>query len=197
VRAVLCLLALGLLVTGCASTVAGSARPVAGSPSRSNDSANNYGAPKVTTPMDTRKYWPNPCSALTQAQLTALGVTQPTKIEPNPTGNICHFSPQLDVQYAIAFTMAFGPGEAKGLGNVYQIASGNDLRRLPDIDGQPVVTQPSQNTEGECTFYLGATDDVSYGVSVSVGATLPHFDDPCTVAKQIAEYATTTMKSGG
>ncbi len=182
-RAVICLLALATLVAGCTSSTGGSAQPQPGgdgpapttraaSPSSAND---NYGAP---------------------AQLQALGITQPGKLTTDPKGNFCEWSSQLDVSYTFAFNTGFQPGDAKGLANIYEFATPGSMRRLPDIDGQVAVTQQSQNTNGSCTIYLGATDAVSYAVDVEVEAGQPHYNDPCTPAQQVAQAATATMKAG-
>jgi hypothetical protein len=185
-----------VVLAGCASQTPGSARPANNAPPTTS-SANNFGAPKVTTPLDTTKYQANPCGTLTPAQLQALGITQPGKVTPDPTGALCDWSPQLDVVYTVGFNTSFLPGDAKGLANAYQLGGPSSMQRLPDVHGQPAVTQPSQNTDGSCFIYLGATDVISYAASVTIAAGLPHFADPCTVAGQIADDVTATMKSGG
>jgi hypothetical protein len=200
---VILLLALATL-TACTNSTSGSAQPqstagAARNPptrqSQSPDTANNYGAPKVATPLDTTKWQSNPCAALTPNQLAALGVTQQGKLTPDPTGGVCDWSPQLDAHYGLGFNAQFDPGEARGLANDYEFAQGT-LRRLPDIEGQPAVTQPAQNTDGSCTIYVGATDTVDYVTTVLISTGLPHYDDPCSVATQVAEDATVTMRAG-
>jgi hypothetical protein len=185
-----------VVLAGCAAQTPGSAQPANNAPPTTS-SADNFGAPKVTTPLDTTKYQANPCGTLTPAQLQALGVTQPGKVTPDPTGGFCDWSPQLDVVYTFGFNIKFEPGDAQGLANVYEIGGASSIKRLPDVHGQPAVTQPSQNTDGSCTIYLGATDVISYGATVEIAPGLPHFADPCTVALQIADDTTATMKSGG
>lgn len=202
-RAVILLCALATL-TACTNSTTGSAQPVSPPPtdvatrppqSQSPEAANNYGAPKVAKPLDTTKWQSDPCAALTPTQLAALGVSQQGKLTPDPTGSVCDWSPQLDAHYGLGFNAQFDPGEAKGLANDYEFAQGT-LQRLPDIDGQPAVTQPAQNTDGSCTIYIGATDTVDYVTTVLISTGLPHYDDPCSVARQVADDATVTMRSG-
>jgi len=195
VRPVILVIAM-VVLAGCSTPTVGSARPAGNAPPTTN-SANNFGAPKVTTPLDTTKYQANPCATLTPAQLQALGIGQPGKVTPDPTGALCDWSPQLDISYTFGFNTSFEPGDAKGLANAYQLGGPSSMQRLPDVHGQPAVTQPSQNTDGSCTIYLGATDVISYAAAVVIAAGLPHFADPCTVAARIADDATATMKSGG
>lgn len=187
-----------LFVAGCASATPGTAEPATSGHSgdrHTPDTGNDYGAPRVARSLDTTKWQANPCTALTTAQLATLGVGQAGTLTPDPSGGVCDWSPQLDVHYGLGFNTQFQPGEAKGLGNDYEFARGT-LRRLPDIEGQPAITQPSQNTDGNCTIYIGATDDIDYVTTVIISAGLPHYDDPCSVAEQLATDATTTMRTG-
>lgn len=189
-----------LFVAGCATGTAGrptAAPPTGASASQPATNADTYGAPKVTSPLDTTKYQPNPCVALTSAQLRAIGIGVAGTVQQDTQGNVCHWAVAPDTNYAFAFDLAFPPGEPSGLANAYQAAGPGDLRRLPDVHGQPAVTEPSQNTGGNCTIYLGATDHVEYAVSVLVGQGRPQYRNPCSVAGQIADAVTATMKSGG
>lgn len=188
-------MAVALLAAGCSTATTGSPAPA--DPTVPASAVNTSGAPRVTTPLDTTKYQPDPCAALTAAQLRAIGVDVPGTVERDPRGNVCHWAPAPDTNYAFAFDLAFPPGEPSGLANAYQAAGPGGLRRLPDVRGQPAVTEPSQNTDGNCTIYLGASDSVEYAVSVLVGQGRPQYRNPCSVAQQIADAVTATMKSGG
>lgn len=201
---------LGVLVAGCTAVTTGTAAPEnnavqntpqPGAQSSNNDATpgpvNNYGAPHVTTPLNTAKYQPDPCSALTPTQLTAIGIGVAGTVQQDEQGNVCHWDIADDTNYAFTFNLVFPAGEPLGLANAYQAAGPGALTRLPDVHGQPAVTEPSQNTDGECAIYLGATDEVEYAVSVIIGPEQPHYSDPCTVAQEIADDTTATMKSGG
>jgi hypothetical protein len=208
------------LVSGCSTSTAGSAAPDAptagadagstqgtGSADPSEGNAANAGtgdnagtdgsgsgAPKVTTALDTTRFQSTPCSVLTTAQQQALGITKAGKPTPDPAGATCNWDLASPVAvYGFGFDVTFPAGQAKGLGNAYQ-AGGSQMKALPDIGGQPAVTQPSQNTGGNCTIWVGATDEIEYAATVSI-ATGPHASDPCTVATRIATDATTTMRS--
>jgi hypothetical protein len=96
----------------------------------------------------------------------------------------------------MGFNVAFDPSAPKGLANLYQTAGAAQMVRLPDIAGVIAVTEPIQNTAGSCTIYLGATDVITYAISVDIFRGLPHYADPCTPAQQLAQDVTTTMRSG-
>jgi hypothetical protein len=206
------------LVSGCSTSTTGSPAPDAtgtqgtGSADPSAENGGNAGdagnagddgtagsnsgtgAPKVTTPLDTTRFQPTPCSVLTTAQQQALGITKAGKPTPDPAGATCNWDLTSPVAvYGFGFDVTFPAGQAKGLANAYQ-AGGAEMKALPDIGGQPAVTQPSENTGGNCTIWVGATDEVEYAATVSI-PTGPHASDPCTVATQIATDATTTMRS--
>jgi hypothetical protein len=140
-----------LVVTGCTATTSGAPRPAG---TRRPTVIARFGAPAVTTRLDTTKYQADPCDTLTAGQLSALGITQPGKITPSDDGAICAWSPRYDVSYAVGFNTRFDPGAAAGLANAYQTAGPGSMTRLPDVHGQPAATQTSQNTDGSCTIYL-------------------------------------------
>lgn len=194
-----------VLVSGCSTSTAGSADPQGAPPpatttgattttgdSGPSSSANTFGAPKVTTPLDTTRFQSTPCSVLTSAQQHGLGITAAGKITQDPAGAICNWDLDSGPVYTFGFDVKFADGDAKGLANAYEVG-GSEMKALPDIGGQPAATQPSQNVNGNCTIWIGATDDIEYAVDVAI-PTGPA--DPCTVATRIATAATATMKSG-
>jgi hypothetical protein len=192
----------GPLVAGCSTTTPGSAAP-AGPVIRPsivvttpNPPAAGYGAPRVTVPLDTTKFQADPCGTLTTAQTQALGIAVPGRVHVSDLGNICQWSLRYNVVYSFGFNVRFDDGEALGLANAYENAGPDAMRRLPDVYGQPAVTDPSQNTGGSCTIYLGATDQIDYAASVQIGPDQPDYQNPCPVAERIADAATATMKSG-
>jgi Protein of unknown function (DUF3558) len=191
----------GLLVTACSTTMSGTATPVPATghpgPAGSSAARQNFGAPEVTTPLDVAKFLPDPCATLTTAQQQALGLHAKGKLDKSDLGNICDWSPAFDTVYAMGFNVKFDPGTALGLANAYQAAGPGGMRRLADVHGQPAATEPSQNTDGSCTIYLGATDQIEYAISVTIGEQEPNYRNPCPVAQQIADDTTATMKSGG
>jgi hypothetical protein len=198
---------MAVLGTGCATTTNGipsAAAPNAGADQpTTQDSghtdAGNTGAgntaPKVTTPLATARFQTDPCATLTSAQRHALGITGAGTVEHSRLGDICDWSPRYDLTYALGFDVEFDAGAPVGLANAYDAAGPGALVRLPDVHGQPAVTEPSQNTDGNCTIYLGATDRIEYVASVVIGHNEPRYRNPCSVARQIADDATATMKS--
>jgi hypothetical protein len=196
-----------LALAGCAATTTGTPSAEGGvtdaptgtggsDTSTSPGADDNHGAPKVATPLDIAKWQANPCGTLTTAQRHALGITEQGTVDHSDLGNICDWSPAFDLTYALGFNIKFAPGTPAGLANAYQAAGPGGMRRLPDVHGQPAATEPSQNTKGSCTIYLGATDQIEYAASVTIGDQQPQYRDPCSVALKIADDATATMKSG-
>lgn len=205
----------GLLacLVGCTSITTGAAQP-GGSPDTSHRATapssgsakpgpqNRYGAPKVTRPLDVTKYIPQPCTTLTTAQRHALGLTKTGETQQDSGGSTCSIDPKYDVVYTIEFNTHFDEGQPQGLANAYWNANGpaftqDYLKRLPDIQGVPEVTEPSQNTDGGCYIYLGATDQLSYAAGVTVSSsTEPEYKNACSIAQQLAVDITGTMRSG-
>lgn len=205
----------GLLacLVGCTSLTTGSAQP-GGSPDAGHRATappsgpakpgpqNRYGAPKVTQPLDVTKYVQQPCSALTAAQLHELGVTKAGQADHDDGGSTCSYNPTHGVAYTIQFNVHFPDSEPQGLANAYWNADGPSfdkefLKRLPDIEGVPEVTEPIQNTDGGCYIYLGATDQISYATGVTASSSdQPQYQKACSIAQQLAVDVTRTMRSG-
>jgi hypothetical protein len=118
------------------------------------------------------------------------------------SGSTCSISQKFDVVYTIAFNVHFPEGQPTGLANAYWNANGpafttDHMKRLPDIAGVPAVTEPAQNTDGGCYIYLGATYQISYATGVTVSSsTEPQYQNACSIAGQLAEDVTATMRSG-
>lgn len=129
--------------------------------------------------------------------MRTIGITVTGYVASDPQGNICHWSPFPDTDYAFGFTTVFPDGQVHGLANAYEVAGPGEMRRLPDVDGQPAATEPDQNTDGNCTIYLGATDQIEYAATVLIGQGRPDYSNPCSLAQQIADDTTATMKSNG
>lgn len=206
----------GLLacLAGCASVTVGTAQPgsslhggggsttPSGGGTTKPGPGNRFGAPEVTQPLDVTKYVQQPCATLTAAQLHALGVTKAGVPDHDSGGSTCSISQKYDVVYTIAFNTHFPEGQPAGLANAYWNANGpafttDYMKRLPDIDGVPEVTEPAQNTDGGCYIYLGATDQISYATGVTVSSsTEPQYENACSIAQQLAKDVTATMRSG-
>jgi hypothetical protein len=214
----------GLLacLAGCATVTIGTAQPGSslhsgggsGSGTGTNNGAtsggesakpgpgNRYGAPKVTQPLDVTKYIEQPCSTLTTAQVHGLNLAKAGVPDQDAQGSTCTFSPKYDVVYDVAFNVHFDEGQPTGLANAYWYANGtaftkNYMKRLPDIDGVPEVTEPIQNTDGGCYIYLGATDQISFATGVTVSSSAePQYRMACSIAQQLAKDVTETMRSG-
>lgn len=194
--------AAALVVSACSPAALGApvyaARPPITSPSTVSgpDVADNWGAPKVTEPLDVAKYLPNPCAALKPNQLKSLGLPQEGLLDKSDLGNICSWGVRSDTTYDLGFNVAFGEGDPPGLANAYKVAGASAMNRLADIDGVPAATEPGQNTNGSCAIYLGATDKIEYVAAVVIGFGAPSYQNPCSAAKSLATYATATMRSG-
>jgi hypothetical protein len=200
-------------LAGCASITIGTAQP-GGSPHGDTSVApssgasvkpgpgNRYGAPKVTQPLDVTKYIQHPCAALSAAQLHALDVPRQGVPAQDADGSTCSISEKYDVVYTVAFNVHFAEGQPTGLANAYWSANGpafttDYMKRLPDIEGVPEVTEPAQNTDGGCYIYLGATDQISYAAGVTVSSsTEPQYKTACSIAQQLAVDITRTMRAG-
>jgi len=189
-----------LLAAGCAANTTGTPVP-AGNPGGTSSAPSSGsvppGVPNVSIPLDTTKYQQNPCSMLTSAQLQALGITATSAASTGKDGNLaCTWqNANTPAQFEMAVITHFSPGTPHGLALFYLKFDARNLRRLPDMHGQPAVLDTLQDPRlGNCAIFVGATNDIAYAFSMAGWTSI---NDPCGLAVKIVDAATVTMKSGG
>jgi hypothetical protein len=192
------------LLGGCATPTPG-IPSAGGSPATSRPAShaaahNTYGAPRVSTPLDTTRFQSAPCSVATAAQVQAISLTPdtgPIAPPPNACGwNLPHnaFGMGIGTVTAGFVLRPLDHGDPLGLAGVYRYYQRSDsvITRLPDIDGQPaVVVVPIR----QCDVWVGLTDDLAYHVHVEIDDQTSTVDS-CVSAKAFAAVAIATMKSG-
>lgn len=202
----------GLLVTACSTGTTGTAVPgnppggaAAPSSSPPSSTANTHGAPQVTDPLNVSKYLADPCSTITSAQLAKLHLTSVKGVLTKASiGNSCQWDPAQNTAYTIGFTVSFDSFDGPGLSSIYSQAGGPKfMQRLPDSNGVPAVTQPSQDTngsattDGDYTVFVGVTDKILFATNAGIDHGLTGSQKASTIARQLADDATATMRSGG
>lgn len=159
------------------------------------------GAPKVTSPIaDTSKWEADPCSAISETQLSALGIEM-RKFEPDlegASGPVCDWA----LEPYGSFSGGFGSEvNSDGLSRVYQNKNAGKFgvfTELSPVEGHPAVRaeQRDESNEGLCSVSVGLRDDLEYSVVVTFDAENPQAKDPCKAAQDIAALAVQTMKGG-
>jgi hypothetical protein len=192
------LLSAALLAAGCSSSAPGEPGPLTTSAGAvASSTANLYGAPHVSNPLDTSAFQKNPCSSLTTAQLNALNVGTQSEVRNNPAGPTCAWKPGAGESRSVALITYVTSGQ--GLSGVYSDKNaGGPFEILPPVDGYPAVYAPvtDERSRGVCQIGVGVSDTlvVVIGLTINSGQ---YKTDPCTPNTQLAADVISNIKSGG
>ncbi|ONI79299.1 hypothetical protein ALI144C_26090 [Actinosynnema sp. ALI-1.44] len=195
-RTLLVVGAIGSVVSGCTTTVAGTANPVA--VANTSSVPNDSEAPRVTTPLDGAPFATKPCSVLTPAQLQALNFPSGTS---DTTSAVARFGvPGCDwvnSDTREGLIAGFLVGNKNGLSDTYR----GRARWAPgyfeptEVDGYPAVFNDlvDSRPQGECGITVGISDTLAFTLLVqsTLGA------KSCDRVKQVASLVIQTIKSGG
>lgn len=144
------------------------------------------GAPKVATPLRTDGIAANPCSALTTAQMTELGVAPPGRSSTTQAGPSCMW--QAAANPSNSASIGVMTANKNGLSDIYANHSDGKYAYFEPVpvDGYPGVyaEQADERAKGYCSVWIGVTDQLAVGVSVILlsGANQAH---PCDSANKI------------
>lgn len=200
-----------LLAGGCSSSTTGSGVPTTGgqgsgssspaSTGTSGGSGGLHGAPDVAHPLDTTKYQAAPCTVLTSAQLQQLGLgagAPPTAGK--EIGPSCDWKTlpnrYVGLQFALHPVDQQGNPVAPGLKGLYGSES-SLLKRMPDVDGYPMVGPKTPLGDGSCDQFVGVSNDLALHVTATLYSGDPSYNDPCGYGQTLAKAALDTMTSGG
>jgi hypothetical protein len=163
------------------------------------------GAPPVATPLDTTKAQATPCSALTAAQVSMLGITATGKPDSFTTGPLCNWDDTSAVPPAMTIGIGFVTASKGGLSSLYVQAeslkkNGGYFEPIDPVQGYPAVLYSQRDdrrakTNASCSLAVGTSDTLQITVNVTI--TNPsQQSDPCTVDKKATDLMMTTLKAG-
>lgn len=155
-------------------------------------------APEVNDPLDASRFFTDPCTVLTQAQLATFSITRPGV--PETTGGVAEevgpFCAWIAAdELGSATGVGFLTGNKNGLSDTYR---GRDLFedfRPTEVDEYPAVfaNSPDLRSMGACTIVVGISD------SLAIQATEQGELDAqgsCARAKQVAAAVLATIRGG-
>jgi uncharacterized protein DUF3558 len=194
------LLFAALAVTTLVATGCGTSTPASAGNGTGGDTT-QHGAPRVHAPLDPAKAAKKPCGLLTGPQLKTLGMAGAEGVqEATPTGPVCSWD---DLEGAsgqhVTFTFTTGNGNG-GLDRVYELKSSFQLFELqaPLQDYPALLNAPADDRKkGVCAFVVGISDAqiLTTNVKMRTGAKpAPRVVEPCTVAREAADLALTSIR---
>jgi uncharacterized protein DUF3558 len=199
--------AVAVFTTACSTpTVNGTPTPQTNS-SSNNGSADTLpsGAPHIANPLDTSRAQAAPCSVLTAAQISSLGIVATGKADNPPTGPDCSWSDTSTVPSLMTIGSGFITGSKGGLSSLYVQASslkkgGGYFEPIDPIQGYPAVLYSliddrKDKKNPACNMGVGVSDALQFTITVETTATSQQ-NDPCAIAKKVADMELTTLKAG-
>jgi hypothetical protein len=201
--------AMSVVLGGCSKTANGTAVPEQTTTTKSSDSStvpsepsptNDYGAPKVSVPLDATKYLTQPCAALTPAQLQAFNL--PVQGEPDldsavakTVGPSCLWR---NSDIASRAGVSFITGNRNGLADTYRGHKQGQFEGYwieTAVDGYPAVFTDGTDgrSSGRCGITVGISDTLAFGVSNQDRTK----EKSCDRAKHVAEAVVKTLKVQG
>ncbi|GAB2979350.1 DUF3558 domain-containing protein [Amycolatopsis acidiphila] len=164
---------------------AGSIPPATSASSAASSSSSGGGlAPSVANPLPTDAIVANPCSALSAAQVTQIGLTGSGDLSHHDVGPTCEWksaTSSLNSVYIAPVT-----ADKNGLSDVYATRQNDKYFEPTTVSGYPAVyAGVSDRSDGDCSLWVGVTDQLTINVQAQIGSG-PNKSNPCPVAERVA-----------
>jgi hypothetical protein len=183
-------------LSACTTAADGTPRPVPGgetpdtSTSSSSPTSTSDEAPRVASPLDADAFVAEPCSSLTDEQLTSFNVGEgkPQGGENLPPG--CGWFGDSG-----AISVGWLAQNKNGLADTYRRKELDAYFIETTVDGYPAVFADAtdERSTGVCGIVVGVSDTMTFYAQVSDG---PVGDAACDKAEQVASATLTTVKAG-
>lgn len=185
--AVLCVAGLAGALSACSS---GTSLSPTTTPSTSSAATTTTAAvPTVAHPLDSSKFQSAPCSALTTAQLEALGVPAPHgDADTDALGPGCTWRGGAGTGIGNGVDLTWETTESKGLQSTYARKSAFSYWTVTTVDGYPAVIGDVSDGRrfGTCTINVGISDTMSF-IARYNGTVEPQKSQSCQLVPQVAD----------
>ncbi|OXM74676.1 DUF3558 domain-containing protein [Amycolatopsis thermalba] len=140
---------------------------------------------RVPSPLPSGTLVSDPCSALSPAQVTEIGLVSPGEPYPSPSGQGCRWQSQAYDANKI-FIAPLG-NQQTGLTGVYANRAQDKYFEPVTIDGYPAVFAANADlrSRGTCALWVGVTDQLVVNVNSSI-LDGPNVTDPCPIVEKVA-----------
>jgi hypothetical protein len=185
------------LLSACSGTTGGQAVAPPPAPSSSAGSLPYAGAPAVDTPLNTSTVDPDPCKAVSAAEIESLAGIGFESAQAQTVGSQdkqCGWNLKDGLGLLSGGVVRLGGGlsplyerHAQGKLTVFEV--------LPPIQGFPAVVASNRpSSEGFCTVVVGISNEATYTAPISLDTRNPRYSDPCSVATKLATVAVKHLK---
>ncbi|WP_181774041.1 DUF3558 domain-containing protein [Amycolatopsis pittospori] len=194
-------------LAACSGENPGTPSPTPGADSSSGASSApaNPNVPKVSTPLTVRDaFLTEPCTVVSQADLSALGYTDAGRPGGGASGSegtnpSCGWSMSKQGK-GNGLQVLIGTGNREkgtgGLAGFYQAKETGRMKFVapgPEVDGYPTVFYglSDERAEGNCTMAVGVADDLAIG---TLAKSYQGEQDSCETAQKLASAVIKTLK---
>ncbi|WP_156096276.1 DUF3558 domain-containing protein [Amycolatopsis jejuensis] len=191
-----------MLGTACTSTTSGAPAPAnsAGSaPSSGADQLPHHGAPAVTTPLQTTAIETDPCSAITNDQISQVnGKVKSNAVEQDPAGGKrCAWT--FENWELGKISAGVDTIDKDGLSHLYALkAQGSGVTTFepqsPILDYPAVVFANGGEDPSRCQLAVGLSNKTMYFVFATLRQESAYYNAPCDLTKKVAEFAIKHLK---
>lgn len=157
------------------------------------------GAPRVTDPLDATRFFTEPCTVLSQAQLATFEVSRPGI--PTTTGAVAEYSGpycswHAATELASMIGVGFLTGNENGLSDTYRGRDQFDYFIPTTVDGYPAVFVDGSDLRdsGSCNITVGISDTLAFNAAEQGRLDA---QGSCDRARQVAVAALATLKGAG
>ncbi|MBC6446790.1 DUF3558 domain-containing protein [Actinokineospora xionganensis] len=160
----------------------------ASKPSKDKDN----GAPEVADPIDAKKFIEAPCTLLTSAQTTKLGLESKGSQAGGTSAPYCSWNNNAGEKYAVGFQ----PDNKGGLSDNYRAEKDGKWEYFEPttVSGYPAafLDAVEGRDRGYCGLVVGVRDELTFNISSRGGPGR----QACDKIKEIAGEVIATMKAG-
>jgi Protein of unknown function (DUF3558) len=162
-----------------------------------------FGAPRVSNPLDATRFLTQPCTTLSQTQVSKFNISKPGESDTDSqiakaSGPGCSW--KADGESARSYGMSFLTGNKKGLSDIYRGQKQfNQFAYFEEttVEGYPAVFADGTDgrAQGFCDIKVGISETLAFRAGETGGVS--RGPTSCDGAKQLAAAVIATLKGGG
>ncbi|WP_216212141.1 DUF3558 domain-containing protein [Amycolatopsis aidingensis] len=152
-------------------------------------------APRVPEPLPVDGILADPCTALSDTQLSQIGLTAPGTNRDTRTGPECVWKSATFQDNSVSISPM--TANDNGLDGIYANEPEDEYFEPTTIGGYPAVYANviDSRSDGDCVLWLGVTDQLAVSVITQI-ARGPNETDPCPVNERVGEAMIEQLKRG-
>jgi|SRR5699024_2639375 len=171
------------------------------SESRSTSATSDWPSelPRITDPINVDHWAETPCKVLSDMQLEKFSIESEPEAGKSDPGPTCDWGDIFEDKITVGAN--FGTKQHSTIPGLYKYNEMGFYSYFDPvvIEDYPAViyTESDERDAGGCAIAIGLREKHTYAMTIRLGDDHPDYGDPCSVLKDVAEMAVTTMTEGG